>query len=148
MRVESLRSLLTVRQAATSGAKTALAQTIAVETAANAAVVEADRRITAEADIALSLGADDGAVEAYARWLPQGRRNTREARAVLARASQDVALARTALMIARAAEYAVEVEVARAEAEIARLAAKKAQEELDEVGARTATLRELKLGGS
>ena len=74
MRVEPLRSLLKMRRATTEAAKRALADSIAAETKANAAVARAEGRIIEESDVALSLGADDGAVEAFARWLPERRR--------------------------------------------------------------------------
>ena len=124
MRINSLRALMKIRKANTEMARIALSEAIDAETAANARVAAADRRIMDEAEAAASLGADDGAVEIYARWLPQGRRSLSQARAVLERASQDVAVARTALVMARAAEHAVGVEVERAELEIARLQAK------------------------
>ena len=136
MRVEPLRALLKMRRATTQAAKIALAHSIAAETKAHAQVAGADSRIIEESDAALSLGADDGAVEAYARWLPEGRRQATQARAVLGRASQEVSLARTALIMAKAAEHAITVELDRAERQIASLEAKRVQSDLDEIGAR------------
>ena len=80
-------------------------------------------------------------MEAYARWLPQGRRDAAQARDLLSRATTDVSIARAALMMARAAEHAIQVELDAAEAAAAALRAKKAQFELDEIGARLAAGR-------
>ncbi len=141
MRVDSLRSLLKIRKTSTEAAKIALSEAISAETKAGAKAAEADRRILDEAEAALSLCADDGAVEVYARWLPRGRREASQARVALGLATQEVTLARTALSMARAAEHAIAVELEKAESDIALMRARKAQAELDEIGARQAISR-------
>ncbi len=136
MRLEAFRALLKMRRANTQASKIALAQAIAAETDASAAVAAADARMEREARAALSLGADDGAVELYARWLPVGRQDAMRARATLTRASQEVDLARTGLSLAKAAERAVEQEFDQVLALIAGARAKALQTELDEMSGR------------
>ncbi len=137
MRIDPLRSLLRVRQATTKASKMALSQAIAAEAECRLSLSEAERRILHEADAAMSLGADDGAVEAYARWLPTGRREAKRLSASLQRVSQEVEVARTALTLAKAAEHAIAIQLDQALAEVARSRLKKAQAELDEVASRT-----------
>ena len=87
----------------------------------------------------MSLSAGDGAVEAYARWLPSGRRAAADARAGLDRATHDVGLARTAVGLARAAEKALQDELTNAEKAVRDARASREQVELDDVGARSAS---------
>ena len=136
MRLEAFRALLKMRRANTQASKIALAHAIAAETDASTAVAAADARMEREAQAALSLGADDGAVELYARWLPVGRQEAMRTRATLTRASQEVDLARTGLSLAKAAEHAVEQELDKVLALIASARVKALQTELDEVAGR------------
>lgn len=138
MKPEALQTLLRLRRSDTEEARLALTEAIATETAVSALVVLADQRILGEARAALSLGADDGAVEAYARWLPIGRREATQARVRLGRATSDVGAARITLMLARKAELAIEQRVARVEREMLVKRSRAEQAELDEIAARTA----------
>jgi hypothetical protein len=92
--------------------------------------------IAKEGEIAADLGADDGAVEAYARWLPSGRAMAAAAREAHDHAQASVAVARAALSAARSAAEAAANLLARRAAERAAAAERKAQQALDEAGAR------------
>ena len=67
-------SLLRVRRAALGEARRALEASLGTEAAAEAAARDAERAIEIESDAAHVLTADDGAVEAFAAWLPRARR--------------------------------------------------------------------------
>ena len=136
MHIESLRTLVKLRRMNVDAARQVLVQAINTESVAASASSCADMRIVEEGEIASSIAADDHAVESYARWLPVGREQARRARLDLERASQDVAVARSALILARTDERAAEEAFEDARAVQASAASKHAQDELDEAGAR------------
>ncbi len=137
MRLEALRALSGLRKAERRMAQQDLAVAIQAEGEAMAGLARANEAITREADAATALGADDRAVEAYARWLPVGRRAVSAASAALDRATDDVSIARTALTMARAEENAVASQIERCELEIKRVRSAREQTELDEIGSRS-----------
>ena len=136
MRVDTLKSLLKLRQMNVDAAKQSVAQALAAETIAASASSRADLRIMEEAENATSATAGDDAVEMYARWLPVGREQARQARRELERTSQEVAIARSALVLAKNGEQAAESVLAQQERLTTALRMRRVQDELDEAGAR------------
>lgn len=110
MMPEGGAALLRARRAALEAARRALAASLCVEGEAEAAARDAERAIDLEADAARALTADDGAVEAFAAWLPEARRRADVARAASATAQAETSRARAgralALQARRAAERA------------------------------------------
>ena len=136
MRIDSLKTLLKLRQMNVDTAKQGVAQALVAETIAASASSRADLRIMEEAESAASASAGDEAVEIYARWLPIGREQARRARRELERTSQEVAIARSALVLAKNDEQAVKSALAQEERVVATLRGRRSQEELDEAGVR------------
>ena len=136
MRRETLTSIVKLRQQAISDAKKRLAETIAEESRAQAQAGEADRRLLHEAEVAADVAAGDEVVEAYARWLPKGLRQSADARHVWESATTEVSHARATLDAARAAAEMAEnaLEAFDKTEMAARL--RKEQNEMDELGAR------------
>lgn len=136
MRIDTLSALLKLRRIAVEESKRGLAVSIARETEAQARAAEADRRLEEEAEAAMDLAADDNIVEAYARWLPIGRRAADAAQLALEDAISATAHARATLDAARAAEKAA-LEALEKATEMQEAAAdKKNQMALDEAAAR------------
>lgn len=120
----------------TGVAERSLAEAVAALGTAEAATHTATGRLQAEADAALDLEAGDGAVEAYMRWLPVGRRAVEHAVAREASAAKEVDLARAALGLARAAEQAVTDAIERRRQEDRANATRAEQVELDDASGR------------
>jgi flagellar FliJ protein len=100
---DPLATVLRIRRITVDDARRQLGVALRAEEEANMAVLAAEAAIGAEGEAASDLMAGDGAVEAYARWLPVGRAQVTAAQAAADRASSEVALARAALTVARAA---------------------------------------------
>jgi flagellar FliJ protein len=100
---DPLATVLRIRRITVDDARRQLGVALRAEEEANMAVLAAEAAIGAEGEAASDLTAGDGAVEAYARWLPVGRAQVTAAQAAADRASSEVALARAALTVARAA---------------------------------------------
>ncbi len=136
MNPAALRVALRLRQAAVASAQLDLAGNVAAETAAAAAARDAAGEIQVQADAASALTADDLAVEAFAAWLPRGRRAESATRDAHSGCLDAVAIPRAALAVARAAEEAV-ANMLEAAAAAARAKVEKAtQAALDEAGQR------------
>ena len=134
---DPLATVLRIRRITVDDARRQLAATIQVEAQSDSAVLLAEAAIGAEGEAAADLTAGDGAVEAYAAWLPVGRAQVAAAHVSANRARADVAIARAALTVARAAaESADSLLKRRREAEYAE-AARRAQIETDEIAGRT-----------
>ncbi len=133
MRLDTFRTLLRLRSAGTEEARRVLAQSLAVQSQAEADASAADKRLQIEAEAALDLGASDGAVEAYASWLPLGRQAAKLARARCDLANDQVTVARTALSLARVGERAARTILDKMEADFELTRARKAQAELDDI---------------
>lgn len=131
---DTLRTLLKVRRLDVDAARRGLAECLAIEDEARTASIAAEQAIAQEALAASALAADDAAVEAFAAWLPVGRRQldrTRHAETLAANATER---ARAVTSLARAAAEAAQALLERREAEAEREAQRKAQLELDEMG--------------
>ena len=106
MRADRIGRLLQLRRQAATEAKQALADALVAETIASGAVEAATAILAREAAAALVDTDGDGAVEAYIRWLPLGRRVLADAERGRERAMEEVGLARAALSAALASERA------------------------------------------
>ncbi len=113
---DPLQTVLRLRKTAVDTARADLVAHEAQMQAALAAVRRAEAAIAEEMAVASRLDADDGAVEAFARWLPRGRAATDEARARAGRADEACSLARARLTVARSAHEAVESLIQRRDA--------------------------------
>jgi hypothetical protein len=135
-RRKTLDTLTKVRKQLLDDAHRALVDALERESEAAGAFKEAQHAIRREHDCAASLDAGDAAVEAFARWLPEGRRVCAEAEARLAAAQAATLQARAQLNLSRAAAEAAsellaeDVSAARTESE------RKLQAALDDAGLR------------
>jgi flagellar biosynthesis chaperone FliJ len=100
---DPLATVLRIRRITVDDARRQLGVAIRAEEQGNMALLEAEAAIGAEGEAASDLRAGDGAVEAYALWLPVGRALVAQAQFAAERARSEVALARAALAVARAA---------------------------------------------
>ncbi len=133
---DPLATVLRLRRITVDEAKMALAAQLRVEDLASRAAAAAAAAIDAECDIAADLMAGDGAVEAFAAWLPVGRARAESARIAYDRASSDVARARAALTAARAAAEAADCLLRDRLAALAATAGRRSQSEADDIAAR------------
>jgi len=85
-----------------------LARATAAETDASALVRLAETIIGDEQEAACALDASDGAVEAFARWLPGARQRAHSARSMLESTQAEVGRMRALLTAARQALETVE----------------------------------------
>ncbi len=108
MNIDALRTALRLREQSRDAAAEDVARCLVRSEQARVAARAADERIAREMEAAVSLDAGDGAVEAFAAWLPVGR----NAAAAAEEASQDteaaLTVARAGLAVARACVEAVE----------------------------------------
>ena len=132
MRRSALQMVLRLRHLAVDEAKRALAEYLAAETRAEAAEHTAQSAIRREAEVATALEAGDGAVEAFAAWLPRGQAALEQARRRRNEVELAVTQARAALRVARADEAAVERLLATQDAAQAAEGARREQAALDE----------------
>lgn len=98
-----LPSAIRLRRLAQAEARRQLAERVEAQTAAEAMVGAAEAAIEREQEAALDLAAGDAAVEAFAAWLPTGRRACAQAEALRQAAVAETARARAILTAARAA---------------------------------------------
>lgn len=98
-RLRSLDLLETQRQ---------LSGAIANEAKAEEAINLSCQVLEREEAYAMDPQSDDGAVEAFGRWLPEGRRAIERARREAERAALDVAVAQAAFLAARKALKTIE----------------------------------------
>lgn len=97
-----------LRQAGLDAAREELHVCLTEEVRAEAVVQKAERAFWHRQDEAMALSDDDDAVETYAAWLPQGRRDMLAAQARLDRANTETVRARAVLAHARQAVTAPE----------------------------------------
>jgi hypothetical protein len=134
---DPLESVLRIRRMTVDDARRALTQSLQDEEAARRRAEAAETLIYREGEIAADLSVGDGAVEAYAAWLPTGRALAQAARTAHEQSCSDVAIARAALTIARAASEAAANLLARRMAEQNTLLERRSQNILDEVASRS-----------
>ena len=97
---------------------------------------QAQAQIRVELEAASKLDAGDGAVEAFARWLPRGRANAARARHAAEQAETECSLARTRLSAARAAKKVIETLLDQREEQAQATSDRHEQSRLDEAGSR------------
>ncbi len=136
MTTGSLRTLRRLRHHACEDARLALVACIAMEDTAQAALKAAERAIRREQEEASRIDASDGAVEAFARWLPRGRQAVSDATGALERAEAATAQARAVLAAARASLKAAETLATERERQSQAEAARREQAALDEAAGR------------
>ncbi len=105
---DPLQALIRVRQQSQDLAQTALARAIQAAAAAEQAAAAAETAIRDEQEAASALTADDGAVEAFARWLPAARIRACEAGEQAEWAQGEVARSRALLTACRSALESVQ----------------------------------------
>jgi len=132
--------LLKMRRMAVDEARQAVADCLAREDAAEKALAEAQAALARET-LAAQASASDGEVEAFAAWLPYGRRAVQNAQAAKDAAAAETALGRAALTLARSAAEAVETVIEERREALKARRERGEQSVLDEAGQRK-TLRE------
>jgi flagellar export protein FliJ len=133
---DPLETLARLRRNICADARRSLAACLEAEDTASTALRGAEAAIIREQDAAGSLEVGDGAVEAFASWLPLGRQAVAQARETHARAGAATVQARAILAAARASAEAVDRLIEKRAAEHEARAAKRAQATLDEAAAR------------
>ena len=129
----TLALIARMRGLAVAEARRTLAERRVLQDQAEAAESHATAQLVEEAAAAARMDTNDGAVEAFAAWLPEGRRAQIAARQALDHAQAATAQALTRLTLARAAEAAAEALIAAKAEEARREALKREQAVLDEI---------------
>ena len=135
---DALATVMRIRKLAVDEAKRALVEALTVEDQARRVADAAEAQIGIEGEIAADLNSGDGAVEAFAAWLPTGRANAARTRAAHEQTLLEVARARAGLSAARASAEAAKNLQERREAELALDAARRNQATMDEIGSQMA----------
>ena len=135
---DPLETLVRLRRGVVEDARRALAACLEAEDAASRAMRCAETAIFREQEAAGGLDTSDGAVEAFAAWLPQGRQAVAKARDAHADAGAATVQARAVLAAARASAEAADRLLASRAAVRAAAADRHAQTALDEAAARRA----------
>jgi len=133
----ALDVLLRIRRASLDDAQRALADALRLQQRMQLQSEAEEARYAKETVAALDLAAGDEAVDAFARWLPIGRKAIEMARAAEQEASGRVDNTRVVLGLARAASRAVETLVANRNEEANLIRERKAQREMDETASRS-----------
>lgn len=136
MRADALATVLKLRRHALEQARCALADALAVQDEAERVLVAAEQAIAHEMAQASEPGPGDGAVEAFAAWLPGARRRVAMAQRVLEDAVSDSAKARATVNLARAGLEATEAIEAAQVAEKAERVARTEQQAIDDAARR------------
>lgn len=131
-----LDTLITLREQELDLVERRFADAVAREAAAEEKLDAAQEEILSEQRIASSPTADDGAVEAFSRWLPVGRQAVLEARQSCREAAMDREAVRSALISARAAMEAVKTLREEQKEEERQAELRKEQNVLDELAVR------------
>jgi len=134
---DALQSLLRLRRIALDDASRRVADCLARERQAEERLAAAELAIARETDVA-RLSLSDAEVEAFANWLPVGRRNQLAAEKDRNQAARETELARATLELARGAVRATETLIEQREAARRQVAERQAQAALDEIGLRSA----------
>ena len=130
---DTMQTLIRLRRLGRDEAQQDLARATLAETEAATLASEAEQSILVEQDVASAITADDGAVEAFARWLPGARTRVNQAWAILERAQAEVARARARLSASRTALETVEALAGERQATADTQRAKLTERELDDV---------------
>lgn len=133
---DPLATVLRIRRVTVDDARRALGEALRAADKMLEQAEAADKAIAAEGEIAADLEAGDNAVEAFAAWLPIGRARAHAAREACERAQSEVAKARAALTVARAAAEAADALLQRRRADAASQVARRVQADMDEIAGR------------
>lgn len=133
---DPLQALLRARQTAVDDAQKVVAEAYHMEQEAIEAVRQATESLELEMREASSITAGDETVEAFARWLPVGRKRIAQAHARQRDATSTLDQVRTILVLARSGVCAVETVIQKKRDEKAIALGRREQAELDEFSAR------------
>lgn len=135
---DPLAIILRIRQATLDDAETAVAEAYRQEKAALGRTEAAVDLLDRETQTAMSITGSDDMVEAFARWLPLGQNQLRQAHDNQRLATASLDRARAVLTLARSGVKAVERMIEQRELERRQLAQRREQAVLDELGGRKA----------
>lgn len=130
---DPLAIVLRLRRKSLESAQQELARATAAETDAGALARLAETMIGDEQNAACAMTASDGAVEAFARWLPGARQRAEAARAMLERAQAEVGRTRATLSAARTALESVETLAQQRKHALDQEEARKEEREMEEI---------------
>ena len=133
---DTLATLLRIRRNNLDDAQRTVADGLRMQQQAQARRETEETRYAAETVAALDLARGDEAVDAFARWLPVGRKAIETATIAEHEASGEVDRARVVLGLARAAHRAVELLMEKRGDEERRLQDGRTQREMDDLGGR------------
>jgi len=136
MEPSPLDTLITLREQELDVVERSFAEAVAREATAEERLAAAQEAILNEQRTASSSTAGDGAVEAFSRWLPLGRKAVAEAQARCREAALDRETVRAALIAARAAMEAVKTLRDEQKEEERQADLRKEQNVLDELAVR------------
>jgi flagellar export protein FliJ len=143
MKHDPVESLLRLRKMAADQARRELAECLRAESEAAAATAAIKAAIARETEAASSLAVGDTEVEAFAAWLRTMRPQQQAAHAAQAAAEAATSEARAVLGAARAAVRAAEAVLEKNSAVAQAEAARKAQNQIDEVASRAKSIGEV-----
>jgi flagellar protein FliJ len=133
---DALATLLRIRRSNLDDAQRAVADALREQQLMQGRREAEEARYAQETAAALDLAAGDEAVDAFARWLPVGRKAIQAARAAEQEASGEVDRARIVLGLARAAHRSVELLAEKRAEEARRVQDRKAQQAMDDLAPR------------
>ncbi len=133
---DTLATLLRIRRTGLDDAQRALADALCHQQRMQSLCEAEASRYASETVAALDLGAGDEAVDAFARWLPIGRKAVEQARLAEQEASGDMDRARIALGLARAAYRSVELLIEKRAEQVRQAQERKGQQAMDEIAGR------------
>ncbi len=133
---DTLATLLRIRRNNLDEAQRAVADALRLQQQAQARREAEETRYAEETVAALDLTRGDEAVDAFARWLPVGRKAIETARLSEQEACGEVDRSRVVLGLARAAHRAVELLLEKRTEKERQLRNRKAQQEMDDLGSR------------
>ena len=134
---DALATLLRIRRNNLDEAKRAVADALCLKQQAQAKREAEEMRYASETVAALDLSRGDEAVDAFARWLPIGRKAIEVACLAEQEASGEVDRARIVLGLEGASHRAVELLMEKRIEERRRLRDGKLQQEMDDLGGRS-----------
>ncbi len=130
---DPLATLLRIREAALDEAKQHVANALAREHAAALRLADEEAALSRETAAAVSPAEGDACVDAFARWLPVGRKAIATAQATHHAASAAVDQARIVLTLSRAAHRSVETLIEKHRGVADREAGLRLQREIDDL---------------
>lgn len=133
---DTLNTLLRIRRTSLDDAQRALAEALGHQQRMQTIREAEESRYAMETVAALDLTAGDEAVDAFARWLPVGRKSVAAAREAEQEALGDMDRARVVLGLARVAYRSVELLIEKCAEAARQLRDRREQQAMDELGSR------------